>query len=65
MLFGSKTATVRKSINEIKSSVVEVPHPIYEYNEFKNLNVFVKLVNLLVNLDLFFNGNFCIIFINK
>ena len=40
MLFGSKAKTVRKSINEIKSSVVEVPHPIYEYNKFKNSKCF-------------------------
>ncbi|ORX42669.1 DNA glycosylase, partial [Piromyces finnis] len=27
MLFGSKAISVRKSINEIKSSVIEIPHP--------------------------------------
>jgi len=51
-----KQKTVHKSINEIKSSVVEVPHPIFEYNDFKILNAFVKLVNCLGNLDLLFSG---------
>ncbi|ORX59265.1 DNA glycosylase, partial [Piromyces finnis] len=42
MLFGSKAISVRKSINEIKSSVVEAPHPIYEYDKFKNSKCFCK-----------------------
>ena len=50
MLFGSKAVTVRKSINEIKSSVVEVPHPIYEYNEFKNSKCFCKARELACEL---------------
>ena len=50
MLFGSKAKTVRKSINEIKSSVVEVPHPIYEYNKFKNSKCFCKARELACEL---------------
>ena len=50
MLFGSKAASVRKSINEIKSSVVEIPHPIYEYNEFKNNKCFCKARELACEL---------------
>ena len=50
MLFGSKALTVRKSINEIKSSVVEVPHPIYEYNEFKKSKCFCKARELACDL---------------
>ena len=42
LLFGSKAISLRKSINEIKSSVVEVPHPINEYTKFKNSKCFCK-----------------------
>jgi len=42
LLFGSKAISLRKSINEIKSSVVEVPHPINEYTKFKNSKCFIK-----------------------
>ncbi|ORX42751.1 DNA glycosylase [Piromyces finnis] len=50
MLFGSKAISVRKSINEIKSSVVEAPHPIYEYNEFKKSKCFCKARELACEL---------------
>ncbi|KAG4082233.1 DNA glycosylase [Neocallimastix lanati (nom. inval.)] len=42
LLFGSKAISLRKSINETKSSVVEVPHPINEYTKFKNSKCFIK-----------------------
>ncbi len=42
LLFGSKAISLRKSINEIKSSVVEVPHPINEYTKFKRSKCFCK-----------------------
>ena len=50
MLFGSKAMTVRKSINEIKSSVMEVPHPIYEYNKFIKSKCFCKARELACEL---------------
>jgi len=50
MLFGSKAITLRKFINEIKSSVVEVPHPFYEYNEFKNSKCFRRARELACEL---------------
>ena len=40
LLMGSKAMTVKKSINEIKSSVIEIPHPIYNYNDFKKSKCF-------------------------
>ncbi|KAG4108828.1 hypothetical protein H8356DRAFT_1350189 [Neocallimastix lanati (nom. inval.)] len=44
LLFGSKTISLYTSINEIKikSSVVEVPHPIEEFNKFKKSKYFCK-----------------------
>ena len=50
MLFGPKAISLRKSINEIISSVVEVPHPIYNYNEFKNCKCFCKARELACEL---------------
>ena len=55
MLFGSKAVTVRKSINEIKSSVVVVPHPIYEYNNFKHSKCFCKARELACELGFIIN----------
>jgi len=50
MLFGSRAIPVRKYINEIKSSVVEVPHPIYEYTKFKNSKCFCRTRELACEL---------------
>ena len=49
-LFGSRAITVRKSINKIKSSVVEIPYHIYEYNKFKNSKCFCKARELVCEL---------------
>jgi len=42
LLFGSKAISLRKLINEINSSVVEVLHPINEYTKFKKSKCFCK-----------------------
>jgi len=56
LLFGSKTISLYTSINEIKikSSVVEVPHPIEEFNKFKKSKYFCKAWELANEIDFTF-----------
>lgn len=54
ILFGERAKSLRKSIDEINSSVVEAPHPIDNYNEFKKSNCFVEARNLACELGFTF-----------
>ncbi|ORX73458.1 DNA glycosylase [Anaeromyces robustus] len=55
ILFGSRAKSLRKSINEIKSVVIEAPHPIYNYKEFKNSNCFRKAREYAGNIGFILN----------
>jgi len=54
MLFGSRARSVRESINEIMSSVVLVPHPVYESAQFGDSQCFVEALQLACNLGFTF-----------
>jgi len=59
MIFESRAISLHKSINEIKSLMIEIPHPTIEYHEFKNSKCFRKSLELVCELVCeLFNGKF-------
>jgi len=55
MLVGYRASTLRSSINEINCSIIEVPHPIYNYEKFKGCNCFQQARQLAGDLGFTIN----------